>query len=142
MFGAINVAGTGLNVEQTWLDTIGSNIANMNDTAPVNKPLYQDQAVLVQPKPSVSSGGVPDLTSYALGSGVEVNQIVTTKPNGQLAYQPTSPYANAQGYVKTPGISLSNQLGNLVSAQYSYQANAAVVTQAKAAYEAVLGIVS
>jgi len=142
LFGAINIAGTGINAEQIWLDTIGSNIANANDTGPLNQPMYQDQQVLVQPSPGVGPGGVPDLTSTALGTGVSVEGLVTAKPNGVPAYDPTSVYANAQGYVKTPGISLANQLGNLVQAQYGYEANAGVVSHAKAAYESVLGIVS
>lgn len=142
LFGAINIAGTGVNVEQAWLDTISSNVANANDVTGVNQPQYQEQEVLVAPKPSVNSSGIPNFTNYALGDGVQVSSIVTPKPNGVLAYDPSSSFANKQGLVKEPGISLGTQLGNLVTAQYGYEANASVISQAKAAYLSVLGIVS
>ncbi len=141
LFGSIDIAGTGVNAQQTWLDTIASNVANANDTAAVGQPIYQQQEVLVQPAAAASPVPVPNATSYALGTGVQVDAIVTPNPKGQLAYQPTSTLANAQGYVNTPGISLAAQLGNMVSAQFGYQANVAVINHAKAAYEAVLGIV-
>jgi flagellar basal-body rod protein FlgC len=140
LFGAIDVAGTGVNTQQIWLDTIASNVANANDTAAPGQPLYQEQEVLVQPIPASPSSFVPNATGYALGEGVAVKAIVTPKPNGELAYDPGSVLANAQGYVNTPGISLSSQLGNLVTAQYGYQANVSVINHAKAAYEAILGI--
>ncbi|MDA8399661.1 MAG: flagellar basal body rod protein FlgC [Ferrimicrobium sp.] len=142
LFGAINIAGSGVNAEQTWLDTIGSNIANANDISGVKQPQYQEQEVLVAPKPSVNSTGIPNLTNYALGDGVQVTQIVTPKPNGVLKYDPNSTFANKLGMVKEPGINLGTQLGNLVNAQYSYEANASVMSQAKAAYLSILGIVS
>jgi flagellar basal-body rod protein FlgC len=142
LFGAINIASSGVNVEQAWLNTISSNVANANDVAGVNQPQYQEQEVLAAPKPSVNSSGIPNFTNYALGDGVQVNSIVTPKPNGVLAYDPSSTLANKQGLVKEPGISMGTQLGNLVTAQYGYEANASVISQAKAAYLSVLGIVS
>ena len=42
--------------------------------------------------------------------------------------------------VKTPGIQLSDQLTQLDVAERSYQANAAVINHAKAAYQSVLGL--
>lgn len=139
LFGTIAIAATGVTTEQTWLDTIASNVANVNDVAATNQPIYQEQAVLVQPVEVAPAPGVPSTTT-PLGAGVQVEAIVTPRPNGELTYDPTSVLANAQGYVKTPGISLAQQLGDLVNAQSSYQANVAVINQAKTAYEAILGI--
>jgi flagellar basal-body rod protein FlgC len=140
LFGSIDIAATGVTTEQTWLDTIASNVANANDVSAPNQPIYQEQEVLVQPVETAPVPGAVNATTSPLGAGVRVDAIVTPLPNGQLAYDPTSVLANAQGYVKTPGISLAAQLGNLVNAQSSYQANVAVINQAKAAYEAILGI--
>ncbi|MHB8189178.1 MAG: flagellar basal body rod protein FlgC [Ferrimicrobium sp.] len=140
LFGVIGVAGTGVNAEQTWLDTIASNVANMNDTSAVNQPIYQQQVVEVQPAAGPALATSPNATAYALGDGVSVVGIATPTPNGVLSHDPTNPLANAQGMVKMTGISLSAQLGSLVNAQYSYQANVSVINHAKSAYEAVLGI--
>lgn len=140
LFPAIDVAATGVTTEQTWLDTIASNVANVNDQSATNQPVYQEQEVLVQPVETSPVTTVANTTTTPVGSGVQVDAIVTPLPNGVLSYDPTSTLANAQGYVKTPGISLAQQLGNLVNAQTSYQANVAVINQAKTAYEAILGI--
>ncbi len=144
LFGAISIAGTGISANQTWLDTISSNIANVNDTASPASPIYQEQQVLVGPSQSQPFGtlgtGVANQTDSFVGSGVAVTGIVTDKPNGQLTYQPQNPLANAQGMVKTPGIQLSDQLANLDIAGRSYQANAAVINHAKAAYQSVLAL--
>ena len=102
LFGAINIAGTGVNVEQAWLDTISSNVANANDVTGVNQPQYQEQEVLVAPKPSVNSSGIPNFTNYALGDGVQVSSIVTPKPNGVLAYDPVLASRTSRAWLRSP----------------------------------------
>ncbi len=56
LFGAISIAGTGISANQTWLDTISSNIANVNDTANPASPIYQEQQTLVSPSHSQQCG--------------------------------------------------------------------------------------
>ncbi|MDA8184552.1 MAG: flagellar basal body rod protein FlgC [Acidimicrobiales bacterium] len=129
MFGALPIAGSGMEVAQTWIDAAGGNIANMNDVAPGNLPAaYREQSVVAAPAPA--QGGV--------GQGAAVAGVLLGPSNGKLAYDPTNPLADAQGYVKYPAVNLAQQMVDLIMAQTSYQANAAVIARAKSVYQSAL----
>ncbi|MDA8275807.1 MAG: flagellar basal-body rod protein FlgC [Actinomycetota bacterium] len=130
LFGAMPIARSGIDVAQTWIDAIGGNIANANDAVSPNQGAYATQYVVAQPLPSTQPSGA--------GQGVVASQVLLGSTAGQLAYQPNNPLANAQGMVRYPSVDLGQQLVDLVMAQTSYQANVAVVNQAKAAYQSAL----
>lgn len=144
LFPSISIAGTGVNTDQTWLDAISSNVANMNDTVAPNQSVYQPQEIQVQAVNSspINLSGVPNSTTAGLGAGVEVTGVTTYSANGNLVYDPKNPLANAQGLVRQSGVNLSTELGNMVNAERSYQANVSVINHAKAAYLSVLQIVA
>ena len=128
-FGVLPIAGSGLNVDQTWLDTIGGNVANVNDQSTPGKPVYRPQYIDAVP---VASGGP--------GAGVAVGTIALGSAKGVLQYDPASPKANKAGYVALPAVDMVTEMVGLEAAQSSYQANAAVVRDAVNAYDAVLAI--
>jgi hypothetical protein len=45
IWSGIDIAGTGAEVDQTWIDTIGGNVANMNDGVTPGQPVCQAQYV-------------------------------------------------------------------------------------------------
>jgi len=135
IWSAIDIAGTGTNVDQTWIDTIGGNIANMNDAVTPGKPVYQAQYLSVGERVDPSSMGAP-----GVGVGVQVNAIDLGSAKGENQYDPTNPVANAKGEVEYPVVDLGSQMTDLIQAQTSYQANAKVMSTAKDAYEAILNI--
>ena len=55
MFPSITIAGTGLDVDQTWIDTISGNVANAEDAVTPGQPVYRDQEVLVSEAPGPTS---------------------------------------------------------------------------------------
>jgi len=126
-FGVLPISGSGLNVDQTWIDTIGGNVANANDESTPGKPVYQPQYVDAAPTPD---GGV-QVAAIALGS-----------PKGVLEYDPSNPKANAAGYIALPAVSMATEMVGLVEAESNYEANATVMKDAMAAYESVLAIKS
>lgn len=125
LFGVLPVAGSGLAVDQTWLDTVGGNLANANDQVPGGRATYRPQYVDAAP---TSSGGV-HVAGIALGSA-----------KGVLEYDPSNPKANAKGYIAVPAVDAATEMVGLVEAQTNYQANASVISHAVAAYNAVLAI--
>jgi flagellar basal-body rod protein FlgC len=142
LFPSIAIAGTGINTDQTWLNAIASNVANVNDVVSPNQQVYQPQEIVVAPITSspIQMPGVANTTNSGLGEGVGVVGVTTYSPNGVLVSDPGSPLANAQGLVRQTGVNLGQELGNLVTAQSSYQANASVITHAKSAYLSILSI--
>jgi len=135
IWSAINIAGTGATVDQTWLDTIGSNVANMNDAVAPGQPVYRAQYVVAGEQVIPSSAGGP-----GVGAGVQVNAIELGPATGENQYQPTNPLANAQGDVTYPAVNLGTEMTDLAQAQMSYQANAEVMSHAKSAYASILNI--
>jgi flagellar basal-body rod protein FlgC len=135
IWSAVDIAGSGADVDQTWIDTVGSNVANMNDAVTPGQPVYRAQYVdageQVQPVDTASRGS---------GVGVQVDVIALGPANGQIEYDPTNPVANGQGEVEYPVVDLGAEMTDLVQAQTSYQANAEVMSHATSAYEAILDI--
>lgn len=130
MWSAIDIAGSGVDVDQTWIDTIGGNVANMNDAVTPGKPVYQAQYVDVGEQTDASGAG----------DGVQINGIELGPAAGQITSDPTNPVANAQGEVEYPVVDLGSQMVDLENAQASYQSNAQVLSDAKNAYESILDI--
>ena len=128
-FGVLPISGSGLSVDQTWLDTIGGNVANANDQSTPGKPVYQPQYIDAVP---TASGGP--------GAGVGVGAIALGSAKGVLEYDPANPKANKAGYIAVPAVSMATEMVGLEAAQANYQANASVVRDAMNAYDAVLAI--
>jgi flagellar basal-body rod protein FlgC len=128
LFGAINTAGSGLGVYRTWMDAVSDNIANMNDAVAGDQPAFQERFVEATAKGD----------ARGVGSGVEVKGITYGPTTGRLAFDPTNPSADAQGYVKYPDIDLGEQMAQMMAAQRAYQANLATIDRAKDAYQQAL----
>jgi len=127
-FGALGVAGSGMNVMRKWLDAVSDNLANANTATPTSQDAFQTRYIQAQ-EITTGNGGVR--VQAALLSGDTV---------GRMVYEPTNPLADEGGYVKYPSVDMSSQMTQLIMAQRGYQANAAVIDRAKAAYEAALQI--
>lgn len=130
MWEAIDIAGSGASVDQTWIDSIGGNVANMNDGVTPGQPVYRPQ--YVDAGAQVEADGT--------GDGVHVQAIELGAAQGQDEYQPTNPVANAAGDVAYPVVNLGQEMTDLIQSQTSYQANSAVLSHATSAYQSILSI--
>ncbi len=141
-FDAINVSASGLTAERVQMDVTAENLANAQSTN--NGTPYKPQAVLLQ---SVGSGGqFQTQLAGALGGntgtpgGVQVAGIVSENVPAQLVYDPGSPQANAQGYVKEPNIQPVTEMTNMIQESNSYQADVTAMETAKQMYITTLGL--
>jgi flagellar basal-body rod protein FlgC len=135
MFPSISIAGSGLSVDQTWIDAVGGNIANAQDQVTPGQPVYREQSVVAVPV-----GGTSPLGQPTAGNGVAVQEIAVSNGKGVLTYNPTNPLANKQGYIVTPNINIGHELTSLVEAQVNYEADATVLQNSDTAYKNVLSI--
>jgi flagellar basal-body rod protein FlgC len=124
-FDMLNIAGTGMNFHQTWLDCLSYNIANVSTARPTSGSAFQAQYAMAQALP---------------GQGVGLSGIALGDPAGRVVYQPDSPVADANGYVRMPDIDMASQMSQLIMAQRGFQAQASVTRNAQDVYASALSI--
>jgi flagellar basal-body rod protein FlgC len=124
-FDMLAIANTSLGMHQTWLDALADNIANVNTIRRTSQKAFQAQMVIANSRP----GGGVDVTGIALGD-----------PAGRMISDPTSPLADANGYVRAPDIDMASQMSQLVMAQRGFQASVQVTKNAQDTYTSALQI--
>ncbi|MEX0846616.1 MAG: flagellar basal body rod C-terminal domain-containing protein [Ilumatobacteraceae bacterium] len=130
MFSSFAVATSGMGAYKTWLNAVADNIANMDNVTSTDQPAFQERFVQVQ---AVDG---PD----GVGDGVRVTGVQFGSADGIIQYDPNHPLADANGMVRRPDVSLSDQMVYMQLAQRGYQANVRSFETAKEAYESILSI--
>lgn len=124
-FASIDIANTGLGFNKYWLDTIAHNIANVNTTTPVGQEPFRARMVVAMPIDTNSSEG----------GGVSVSQVLNQGGDPEMAFDPQNPLADATGYVQGAVVDLAGQLGDLILASRTYQANMTVFKESRDALQ-------
>ena len=126
----IDVTSAALNAERIRMDVVSQNIANVNTTrGPDGRP-YQRQQVVFESvlKDQLQAGG-------GTGGEAQLVQIARVEPANRpprMSYQPGHPDADpTTGMVATPDISIHEEMIDLMSASRAYEANLAVVKNAR-----------
>jgi flagellar basal-body rod protein FlgC len=134
LINAMASAESGLAAQRVRMDTVSSNVANIDSTrtpdgsGPYLRHIVRfasaDQALpfadVVQKFTGQASTGVV-LTSVSVD---------TTTPT-RRQYDPSNPDAGTDGYVELPNVDLVTEMTDLTSANRSYQANATVLNAVK-----------
>ncbi len=124
-FAGIDIANSGLGFNKYWLDTVAHNIANVNTTTTPGQQPFRARMVVA----------MPISTDSTQGGGVFVANVVDQPGDAPLVYDPTSPQADARGYVQGAVDDLAGQLGDLILASRSYQANMSAFKEARDALQ-------
>jgi flagellar basal-body rod protein FlgC len=134
-FTAFNISSSGLSAQRTRLNTITSNLANINTTqTPEGGPYRRKDVVFtaVEEKNSFNSI-LKDKVN-----GVKVEEIIEDSRPFKFVYDPYHPDANKEGYVAYPNIEMVEEMVNMLSASRHYEANInAVKTTTKMAQKAL-----
>lgn len=129
LFGTLAIAGTGMSAESERLSAIASNIANANSAVGAGGQPYRAREVVFQAV-SASDGGSGDDASVGM-RGVRVAGVVESNAPTHTVYDPTSTFADANGYVQMPNVNPVDEMVNMISAQQDYQANLEAFNVAK-----------
>ncbi len=141
-FDAIDIAASGLTAERLSMDVTAENLANAQTTRGPNGQPYQRQEVVLQTQ---GGSGFGATLAGAMGSagapgGVEVAGIVSDPTPDQLIYDPGSPDANAQGYVRMPNVNPVTEMVDLISESRSYEADVTAMQTVKTMYTKTLDL--
>ncbi|MGH2864244.1 MAG: flagellar basal body rod protein FlgC [Solirubrobacteraceae bacterium] len=145
LFDAIGIAGSGLTAERIRMDVTAENLANADTTKAANGKPYQRQEVELAQVGANDFGGALSSAISRSGSGsapggVAVTGVVSDATPDQQVYDPGSPEADAQGYVKMPNISTVTEMTDLISESQSYQSDVTAMQTAKSMFTSTLGL--
>jgi len=115
MFGPIDVSVSGMNAHSRSMKHIYNNIANARTVDAGNGLPYRRVELLFKQRVDKELGGV------------EVDKVVADRSPFTEIYDPSHPYANGEGYVRMPNVSIPKEMINLTIATRAYQANVAVL---------------
>ena len=127
------ISGSGMSAQRQRMNTISSNIANINTTrTPEGGPYRRKDVVFEAMSDGKTFGdiiGVNDPKSDF--SRVQVTDVIYDKKAPLMKYDPNHPDANDEGYVAFPNINLMEEMTNMIQATRSYEANVQAIQATK-----------
>ena len=131
IFGAIDVAASGMTAERLRLDVISNNIANVNTTRTAEGGPYRRQFVVFEPRQGDASSFSQVMSGQLQLNGVRVSGIRKDDSPLRMVYEPGHPDADAEGYVRMPNINIVTEMVDMMTASRAYEANVTSVNVAK-----------
>jgi flagellar basal-body rod protein FlgC len=124
----IQNSSAALDAEQTRLDVISQNIANVNTAHGVDGKPYQRQVVVFESalQSAMNSDGSLQM------SPLQIAQVKNDNSPPIEIYDPGNPDADKNGLVAMPNINIHEEMADLISASRTYEANLAVVKNSRA----------
>lgn len=164
-FDVFDISASGLYSQRLKMDTVASNLANINTTRnekgeaiPYVKKnvVFQTTFKEALDKPAVPSGGFrPALSStgnnmllkggisYDNGkpvNGVTVSEIADNQDPYKMVYEPGHPDADKDGFVKMPNINAVTEMMDMMMAARAYESNVTSIESAKSMIRSAMKI--
>ena len=121
MFSIFNVSGSAVSAQSQRLNTVASNLANVDAVAGPDGKAYKARQVIFQTTPMGPEHS----------AGVRVSSITESDAPGRRVHDPSHPAADEQGYVTHSNVNAVEEMVNMISASRSYQNNIEVMNTAK-----------
>ena len=134
IFESTEIAGSSLTAHRLWLDTISSNLANINTTRTKAGGPYKRKVPVFAEMLDNTIGGYHDI------GGVRVLDITEDQNAPRMVYQPDHPDANEEGYVAYPNVNLVREMTDMLVASRAYEANLSVVTTGRDMWNGALEV--
>ncbi len=134
MYGTLDISTSALIAQRTRLTVIADNIANARTILNAEGEYEPFRCRIVR-----MGAGDP-----AKGSDEGVHIAAIELDEGPLAkrFEPTSPYADADGYVGYPNVNVVTQRINAMEAMRAYEANISVIEATKSMTSVALEMIS
>jgi len=125
----IDSSASALDAERIRMDVIAQNIANSNVTRDVDGKPYQRQEVVFE---SVLNAAQNSDSLEATSKSVQIARVQKDNRPPRMIYNPGHPDADAHGMVAMPNINIHEEMVDMIASSRSYEANLAVVKNARA----------
>ncbi len=140
-FSSMRISASGMGAQQTRMNTISSNLANVETAQTEEGGPYKRQDPIFTATPDRESFDeilTGKIDEHA--QGVQVTEVHQDTRAPRMVYNPKHPLANADGYVAMPNVNPVEEMANMISAQRSYEANVSAMNTAKAMANKALDI--
>lgn len=120
----LRISASGLSAQRLRMNTISSNIANINTTKSPEGGPYRRKDVVFESMPDARNfGELVTTPPNADLQRVQVVDVISDDKAIDLRYEPDHPDANQEGYVAYPKINLMEEMANMIQATRGYEAN-------------------
>ncbi len=130
---AMKIGASGLAAQRKRMETISSNLANMETTRTAEGGPYRRKDVVIHSLPVDGPFGA--VLHEELGDHlreVVVTGVVEDQSEPLRVYNPDHPDADESGYVKMPNVNMVKEMVDLINASRSFEANVQTINAAKA----------
>lgn len=131
IFDSMQINASGLSLERLKLDTISTNIANVNTTrtedgeGPYLKKEVMFEESLKQVETSLAGQGTEK------SFGVKPTEISENTEDIVMEYDPTHPDANEEGYVQQSNVNMADEMIDMMTTLRTYDANVTAMNASK-----------
>lgn len=132
ILSGLRVSSSGMAAQRMRMNTISSNIANVNTTRTPEGGAYRRKDVVLESIPDAKSFG-EILTSQPQKdiARVQVTDVTVDRKAPLMKYEPDHVDANEDGYVAYPNINLMEEMANMIQATRAYEANVSAMNATK-----------
>lgn len=130
MFDSMQINQSGLSLERFKLDTISTNVANMNTTRTEDGGPYLKKTVTFEESLKAQESfftGEKSLKSF----GVKTTGIVENEDNLNYIFEPNHPDADEDGFVAYPNVNMADEMVEMMQTLRSYDANVTALNASK-----------
>jgi flagellar basal-body rod protein FlgC len=122
LIAGVNATASALNAENIRMDVVAENIANAYTTHGADGQPYKRKEVSFESM--LDPAGTGENT-------VQVSQVATDNTPGEMVFDPSNPDANKDGMVQMPNVNISTEMVDLMTSSRAYEANLAVIRNAR-----------
>lgn len=131
-FGSgFRISGSGMRAQQVRMNTISSNIANVNTVRTPEGGPYRRKDVVLEATPDAKTFG--EVLNHGAESlnRVQVTDIHVDTSAPNLRHEPDHPDADENGMVAYPNVNLMEEMANMIQATRAYEANVSALNATK-----------
>ncbi len=130
IFDTMRISASGLTAQRLRMDTIASNIANVNTTRTEEGGPYRRKVAVfrenLETEINKQTGNIERVSR-----GVKAVGVVEDDSPLQSVYDPGHPDADENGYVMMPNVNILNEMVDMIAATRAYEANVTAINATK-----------
>jgi flagellar basal-body rod protein FlgC len=130
-FRVFDIAGAGLAAQSVRLNTVASNLANVDSVSGDPASVYKARHPVFQAVHAALRAGGAGGAGTAAGGTVRVSGILESNASPTVRHDPGNPLADAAGNVYAPNVNVIEEMTDMISASRAYQNDVEVMSTAK-----------